>query len=109
MKIAAIAVSFVLAIGTAFAADEKADKPKKEPSAAQKAQRERMKDCNAKAAGQAGDERKAFMKQCLSGGRKPAAAGPAGCEERANAKKLHGAARASFVKSCQAGNSPANN
>jgi psiF repeat len=31
-------------------------------------QQERMKDCNKQAAGKKGEERKAFMKQCLSSG-----------------------------------------
>src|SRR5262249_43751691 len=31
-------------------------------------QQERMKDCNQQAAGKKGEERKAFMKQCLSSG-----------------------------------------
>ena len=38
---------------------------KKEPSAAQKKQQERMKSCNAKAEGKKGDERKKFMSECL--------------------------------------------
>lgn len=37
----------------------------REPSAKQKAQQEKMKACNASAKGKAGDERKAFMKECL--------------------------------------------
>ncbi|MDR3351832.1 MAG: PsiF family protein [Zoogloeaceae bacterium] len=42
--------------------------PKREPSAAQKAQREKMKTCNQDAKEKAlkGEERKAFMRQCLS-------------------------------------------
>ena len=46
---------------------EKAEKAKKEPSEAQKKQQERMKDCNAKAEGKAGDDRKKFMSSCLKG------------------------------------------
>ena len=42
-------------------------KAKKEPSEKQKAQQERMKDCNAKASDKKGDERKAFMSSCLKG------------------------------------------
>jgi hypothetical protein len=38
---------------------------KKEPSAAQKKQQARMKDCNAKAEGKKGDDRKKFMSECL--------------------------------------------
>ena len=42
-----------------------------DPSPAQKAQQMRMAQCNKDAEGKAGDERKAFMKDCLSA--KPAA------------------------------------
>lgn len=98
MKLAVAMISFALATGIAFAADDtKADKPKKEPSAAQKAQQTKMKDCNAQATGKTGDERKAFMKQCLSGGHAEAS----GCEAKAAEKKLAGAAKSSFVKKCQ--------
>jgi hypothetical protein len=45
----------------------KGEDGKKEPSAAQKKQQERMKDCNAKAEGKSGDERKKFMSTCLKG------------------------------------------
>lgn len=44
-----------------------AEKAKKEPSEAQKKQQERMKDCNAKAEGKSGDDRKKFMSTCLKG------------------------------------------
>ena len=49
------------------AAEKKAEKAKKEPSEAQKKQQERMKDCNGKAEGKAGDDRKKFMSTCLKG------------------------------------------
>jgi hypothetical protein len=47
----------------------KSDDKKKEPTEAQKAQQKRMTDCNAKAADKKyeGDNRKAFMKNCLAG------------------------------------------
>ena len=38
---------------------------KTEPSAKQKAQRQRMKDCSEKAKGKTGDARKKFMSACL--------------------------------------------
>jgi len=44
-----------------------AEKAKKEPSEAQKKQQERMKDCNAKAEGKSGDDRKKYMSSCLKG------------------------------------------
>jgi hypothetical protein len=49
------------------AAEKKAAQPKKEPSEAQKKQQARMQDCNVKAEGKAGDERKKFMSSCLKG------------------------------------------
>ena len=36
------------------------------PAFAQNSQQDKMKACNAQAAGKTGDERKAFMKDCLS-------------------------------------------
>jgi len=49
------------------AAEKKAEQAKKEPSEAQKQQQARMKDCNVKAEGKSGDERKKFMSTCLKG------------------------------------------
>jgi cytochrome c5 len=44
----------------------------KQPSAAQAAQQQKMKDCNAQAAAKSlkGDDRKTFMSTCLSGSTK---------------------------------------
>jgi psiF repeat-containing protein len=76
-----VAALFAAASVTAIAQDKKADKakteksmkdtPKKEPTAAQKKQQERMKECNAQAEDKKlkGDDRKKFMSSCL----KPAA------------------------------------
>ncbi|RTL41113.1 MAG: phosphate starvation-inducible protein PsiF [Burkholderiales bacterium] len=62
-------------------------------------QQDKMKACNAEAKDKKGDERKAFMKECLAA--KPAAdaASPA-CEKSAADKKLHGAAAKSHIKKC---------
>ncbi|MBI2308243.1 MAG: phosphate-starvation-inducible protein PsiF [Rhodocyclales bacterium] len=101
MKLAVALISLALATGAALAAEEKkTDAPKKEPSAAQKAQQTRMKECNAQATGKTGDARKAFMKECLSGGQ--AAASGSGCDAQATEKKLAGAAKSSFMKKCEA-------
>lgn len=97
MKLAVALISLTIAASTAFAEEKKTDAPKKEPSAAQKAQQDKMKACNEKAADKKGDDRKAFMKQCLSGGN----AADAGCEAKAAEKKLAGAAKTSFVKKCE--------
>ncbi len=50
----------MFACGPAFAADTKAPDAKMTP------QQEKMKTCNDKATDMKGDERKAFMKTCLS-------------------------------------------
>ena len=60
-----VALGFALSIGAAQAADA--------PAADGKVtQQSRMKTCNADAKGKHGDERKAFMKSCLSSGKKVA-------------------------------------
>lgn len=69
-------------------------------------QQDKMKSCNAEAKGKKGDERKAFMKECLSAD-KPAAssAASADCEKKAVSKEgkpLAGAAKSSFMKKCVA-------
>ena len=77
-----VAAMFAAASVTAIAQERKSEKPKaeksmkkdapkKEPTAAQKRQRERMKECSAQANDKKlkGDERKKFMSGCL----KPAA------------------------------------
>jgi len=94
-----LALGTVLAMGSAQAADDKA------PTA----QQNKMKTCNAdaKTKALAGDERKAFMKDCLSAS--PAAApAPAStqqdkmktCNADAKTKALAGDARKAFMKDC---------
>jgi len=91
----------------AFAATGALAQDKKEPSAKQKAQQERMKDCNAKAGDKKGDDRKKFMSSCLGGGK--AEATPAqkaqqermtACNKQATEKKLKGDDRKKFMSSC---------
>jgi hypothetical protein len=92
----AVLVAVSLAAGTlsvASAADEKKPNP----------QQERMKACNAQAGDKKGDERKAFMSQCLRGG----AAMPMTQQEKmkkcnadASAKSLKGDERKAFMSSC---------
>jgi hypothetical protein len=79
---------------------------KKEPSAAQKKQQERMKDCNEKAADKKGDERKKFMSSCLKGQPEKAAATPQqqkmkDCNAKASDKK--GDERKKFMSACLKG------
>ena len=79
-KLIAAAICALFALSTAYAqqpqggakkgapaAEKKAEQAKKAPSAAQKKQQARMKDCNAKAEGKSGDERKKFMSTGLKG------------------------------------------
>jgi hypothetical protein len=100
--ISVVALGLALAAGSVYAADAKA------PTA----QQSKMKTCNAdaKAKELKGDERKAFMKSCLSA--KPAAAADGAstqqtkmktCNADAKAKELKGDERKAFMKSCLQG------
>ena len=81
------------------------------PAFAQNSQQDKMKECNTQAAGKKGDDRKAFMKTCLSS--TPAAAATPmsqqdkmkACNTQATGKK--GDDRKAFMKTCLS-NSPAN-
>ncbi|WP_027798723.1 PsiF family protein [Paraburkholderia dilworthii] len=79
------------------------------PAFAQNSQQTKMADCNKQAADKKGDERKAFMKTCLSA--KPAAAPMSqqdkmkACNVQATGKK--GDERKTFMKSCLS-SAPAN-
>jgi len=76
----------------------------------QNSQQEKMKTCNADATGKGlkGDDRKAFMKSCLSAAA-PAAKGNSQqekmktCNADASAKGLKGDDRKTFMKSCLSG------
>ena len=67
-------------------------------------QQEKMKNCNAQASDKKGDERKAFMKECLSA--KPMKATTAQqekmkvCNKEAAGKDLKGDERKKFMSSC---------
>ena len=86
------------------------DKAKKEPSEKQKAQQERMKDCNGKASDKKGDDRKKFMSSCLKGEEAGASDKQKaqqnkmkGCNKQAGDKKMKGDERKSFMSSCLKG------
>lgn len=94
----------------------------RQPSAAQLAQQERMRTCNAEAGTRTltGDARRTFMSECLAG-RMPPAAQPApaarqpsaaqqgqqdrmrSCNATAGQRNLTGAARQTFMTECLAG------
>jgi hypothetical protein len=85
----AIIGAFPVAGGPAFAADN--------------AQQDRMKACNTKAEGMKGDERKAFMSNCLAGKDAPAAKMSQqdkmkACNVKAEGKK--GDERKAFMSEC---------
>jgi hypothetical protein len=95
-----LALGMSLTVGVAHAADA---------AAAPSAQQNKMKTCNAdpKAKELKGDERKMFMKECLSA--KPAAAEATGttqqnkmktCNADAKTKALAGDERKAFMKEC---------
>jgi len=67
-RLLVLALAGLFACGAAYAADTKTDAKKTD---AMNTQQNKMKDCNDQAGDKKGDERKAFMKTCLSA--KPAA------------------------------------
>lgn len=86
-----------------------ADAPAAGASATAKAptaQQTRMKTCNADAGAKnlKGDERKAFMKECLSGNKASTQQDKMkSCNADAGAKNLKGDARKAFMKECLSG------
>ncbi len=93
-----LALGMSLTVGVAHAADA---------AAAPSAQQSKMKTCNMEAKDKKGDERKMFMKECLSA--KPAAEAATGtpqqnkmktCNADAKTKALKGDERKAFMKEC---------
>ena len=64
------------------------------------AQQSRMGMCNNSAAGKKGDERKAFMKECLSAKKDTQKSKMKSCNADAGTKKLKGDERKGFMKEC---------
>ena len=79
----------------------------KQPSAAQAAQQQKMKDCNAQASAKnlKGDERKTFMSQCLSAAGVPQTQQDKmkSCNKTATDKGLKGDDRKAFMSTCLSG------
>ena len=92
-----------LCIAAAFASTAFAAAPEAAP-VAKTAQQSKMTTCNADAAGKKGDERKAFMKECLSAKKETSAAATTQqgkmktCNAEATGKK--GDERKAFMKEC---------
>lgn len=70
-------------------------------------QQDKMKACNAEAKGKTGDERKAFMKECLSAKKQEATSAKTAqqdkmkaCNAEAKTKALSGDERKKFMSSC---------
>jgi hypothetical protein len=119
MKKLIAAVCFMFALSPlAYAADkatadDKKAAPaaeKKEPTAKQKAQQERMKNCNDKATDKKGDERKKYMSSCLKGEDPDASPKQKAqqdkmksCNKDAGDKKLKGDDRKKFMSECLKG------
>ena len=105
MKKLALAVCLAFACTPSIAQDKK--EAKKEPTAAQKAQQERMKSCNEQAGAKKmeGDARKKFMSACLKGEEKmtPQQARMKACNKQASDKKMAGDDRKKFMNACLKG------
>ena len=110
--IAAICCLMLAGSPLALAQDKGKTETKKEPSAAQKKQQERMKSCNASAGDKKleGDARKKFMSSCLKGEdagssdkQKAQQDKMKSCNKQAAEKKLGGDARKDFMSSCLKG------
>jgi uncharacterized protein HemX len=83
--IGVFALAMVLGAGLAHAAENK--------------QQSKMSECNAQASGKKGDERKAFMKECLSAKKEtPQQAKMKSCN--AEAKDMKGDERKKFMSQC---------
>ena len=90
----AMAVAVALAAGT-FSAASGADEKKANP------QQERMKTCNTEAGDKKGDERKAFMSNCLKAGAPLTQQEKMKkCNADASAKSLKGDERKTFMSEC---------
>lgn len=94
-------------ISTAFAACAFAADPAPASSAptGKTAQQQKMTSCNKDATGKKGDERKAFMKKCLSSDTKAPSAAQQAQQEKmkscnADAKSIKGEERKKFMKTC---------
>ncbi len=98
-----LAIGFALSSSLALAAD---------PAPTKTAQQSKMTTCNQAASGKTGDERKAFMKDCLSA--KPAGAPVSdkktaqqekmkACNKDAGEKALKGDERKQFMSTCLKG------
>jgi uncharacterized protein HemX len=105
MRQLALAVCLAFACAPYAVAQEK--DAKKEPTAAQKKQQERMKACNEQAGAKKmeGEARKKFMSACLKGEEKmtPQQARMKECNKQASDKQMKGDDRKNFMSACLKG------
>lgn len=98
LSAAALCLAAVLSMQPALAADE---------AKAPTAQQSKMKTCNADAKDLKGDERKAFMKTCLSAKPEPTTQQSKMKTCNADAKDMKGDERKAFMKTCLSAKAPA--
>jgi psiF repeat-containing protein len=109
MRKLALAICLAFACTPSIAQEKK--EAKKEPTAAQKKQQERMKDCNEQAGAKKmeGDARKKFMSSCLKSGSAkndkmtPQQARMKDCNKQASDKNMKGDDRKKFMSTCLKG------
>ena len=110
MRKLALAVCLMFAFSPLALSQDK-EPAKKAPTAAQKKQQERMRDCNAQAGDKKleGDARKKFMSSCLKGGsaKSEKLSGQQekmrACNKEASDKKMKGDERKKFMSECLKG------
>ena len=88
-----LSAAVILALGLAAAPARAADGDKTPQQA-------RMAMCNNSAVGKKGDERRAFMKECLGAKKEGQQSKMKTCNADAGAKKLKGDERKGFMKEC---------
>ena len=88
-----LALSVACLSNTAFAADAAASAPMTK-------QQSKMGECNKDAGDKKGDERKAFMKTCLSAKKTTQQDKMKSCNAEPKAKELKGDERKAFMKEC---------
>lgn len=111
MRKLVLAVCLMFALSPLALAQDKKEAPKKAPTAAQKKQQERMKDCNEQAGAKKleGDARKKFMSSCLRGDSAKSEKMTAqqermrSCNKQASDKKMKGDERKKFMSECLKG------
>jgi Spy/CpxP family protein refolding chaperone len=94
MKQLITALALTFAAGASFAAAHAASAPMAKPTA----QQSKMGDCNKEAGDKKGDERKSFMKTCLSAKKTSQQDKMKACNKDASDKK--GDTRKAFMKEC---------